>query len=489
MTNNYTVETKKILRDLKYELRGHLPEKIAGITDNSRDVKKGFAFIAVKGLKHDGHNFISDVIQKEPSLLIVEKFIDNVNVPQIKVKNTRSALSKIAANFYDNPSKKLKIIGVTGTNGKTTTIILLSNILRKAGYTAETIGTLGYTLKGENYKLGLTTPDSLQIQSILNRYIKNKIEYVVMEVSSHSLALHRVDSIKFDFVIFTNISQDHLDFHKTIEDYVKAKLKLFEMPNYNKYCLINIDDRFFKIFIKGSRGKVYTYSLYNSNADFKWSVSTTYNEGINGIIESGSDKITIKSALSGKFNLYNILAASSCARLIGLDKEIISSAILDVKNIPGRFQEFRIPGKPRIIIDYAHTPDAFENVLSSIINIKNKNGKLITVFGCGGNRDRKKRPKMAKIAEKYSDFCIVTNDNPRFENPDLIINDIMAGFKNKNLFTVIKDRKEAITHAIKISTDNDIIAILGKGHEDYQEINGVRSPFSDLEVVKNILKE
>jgi len=480
------VKTKDVLKNVFYTAKGNLPEYICGITNNSNTVKKGFIYVAIPGCRTDGHNFIGEAAKKGASIAIVERFVENIDIPQIKVENARKVLSKISANFYGHPSKKLNVIGVTGTNGKTSFVYILSKILLSAEKKTGTIGTLGFTILDKFYSTDLTTPESFQIHSIMYKFVENGIEYAIMEVSSHSLELNRVNDIDFDVGVFTNISHDHLDFHKTMDAYVRAKTKLFQLIPEKGFCLINLDDRFAERFMEATKCVTYTYSISDYNAHFYWEYVQEAEDGIKGIINAMGSKIHIESRLSGKFNLYNILCSCACAHLLGIKAKTILKGVESIERIPGRLEEFRAPGKPRIFVDFAHTPDAFENVLNALTHLRKDKGNLITVFGCGGNRDRRKRPKMAKTAEKYSSLCIVTNDNPRFEDPDEIIKDILSGFSNKANYIVIKDRKEAIEYAIREANENDIIAILGKGHENYQEIKGVKHPYSDIDVVKEL---
>jgi len=476
---------KDILNDIDYLSYSDLPSRINKISNNSRTVIPGDLFFAIRGIQADGHSFIPMAVEKGATAIVVEKYQKNIDVPQIVVPDSRAALSKAAANFYDNPSQKLKVVGITGTNGKTTTVYLLNAILKTAQISRGSIGTLGYSIQDNFYPLNLTTPDSLQLQEILARMVENNVSIVPMEVSAHALSLNRVDDIQFRGGVFTNISQDHLDFYETIENYVKAKIELFRKINKTGFRLSNIDADYSKLFNSIGNAELFTYSI-QSVSDYRWSKDVRYSHGISGTIQSKEVDIPIVSTLSGKYNLSNILAAVGTALQLGISPSDISAAIENISYIPGRLQEFRKNGFPRVFVDYAHTPDAIINVLTALKDIVPSNGKLVTVFGCGGNRDKTKRPKMAEAAASLSDFVIVTTDNPRFEEPEAIINDAIEGFTSESNYRQITDRREAIEFAVKNSSINDIIAILGKGHENYQEIKGVRHPFSDASVIKEL---
>jgi UDP-N-acetylmuramoyl-L-alanyl-D-glutamate--2,6-diaminopimelate ligase len=476
---------RDILENIDYRLYGELPTEISAISNNSKKITDGDLFFAIRGTQTDGHQYIPQAIQNGAIAIVTEKYQENINISQIVVPNSRSALSTAAANFYDNPSNKLTVVGITGTNGKTTTVYLLNAILQTAGIACGSIGTLGYSINDKFFPLNLTTPDSLQLQQILAKMVNEKVDVLVMEVSSHALSLNRVDDIQFAGGVFTNISQDHLDFYSTIDNYVDAKLKLFRKIPETGFRLSNIDDSYSDKFNATGNTPLFTYSIA-SQADYTWKSDIKYKTGIEGIITFRNISIPIKSSLSGYYNLSNILAASASAIQLGIQPSFISQAIASIDYIPGRLQEIRKQGFPRVFIDYAHTPDAIVNVLRALKDIVPSDGKLVTVFGCGGNRDKTKRPKMAEAAVSLSDSVIITTDNPRFEAPEAIIEDAVRGFnKNKNYIKII-DRKTAIQFAVENSSTKDIVVILGKGHENYQEINGVRHPFSDVKIVEEL---
>lgn len=481
-----TKQITKLLENIDFKLFGVLPDRIESIRNNSRDVRQGDLFFAIRGIQADGHDYIHQAVTNKAIAIVAEKYTENLSAPQIIVENSRAALSTVAANYYDHPSKHLKIIGVTGTNGKTTTVYLLNQIFKSANKSRGTIGTLGYSINDQFYALNLTTPDSIQIQEILANMVADGIELVAMEVSAHALSLNRVDDIEFYVGIFTNISQDHLDFYGDIENYMAAKKRLFEIIKPDGYRLSNLDDSYAPAFNTTGHSTLYTYGL-NQKADFNWNNDAEYQTGISGKILFSGDQIPIETKLSGRFNLSNILAATGGAICSGITANHITDALRKIQYIPGRLQEISRPGFPRVFVDYAHTPDAIVNVLTALRDIVPVDGKLITVFGCGGNRDKSKRPQMAKASASLSDIIIVTTDNPRNEEPEAIINDVIAGFESNQTYEKIIDRKLAIEFAVENARPNDIVAILGKGHEDYQEIKGIKHPFSDVLIVNELL--
>lgn len=483
-----TKHTRDILKGISYESKGTIPETISSIVSNSKNVVPGSLFFAIIGFQEDGHRFAKKAIENGSICLVVEKFLPGISAPQIKVNNTRIVLSRAASNFYNHPSDKLKVIGITGTNGKTTVTYLMNNILKTAGISRGTIGTLGYSIKDENFPTVLTTPDCLILQKILSDMVEKYVSHVIMEVSSHALSMNRIEGISFRSSVFTNISQDHLDFHLTMDNYVRAKTLLFKKTLSNGFTICNIDDNYADNFLSISKAQTYTYSI-KKDADFTWAPGVRFKSGIIGTVNHQDGQIRVQCPLSGEFNLYNILAAIATAIRIGIEPCLITEALSNTNYIPGRLQEISFPNKLRVFVDYAHTPGAILSALKVLKDLVPQNGKIITVFGCGGNRDRKKRKLMAQAVEKFSDFAVVTNDNPRFEDPEKIIGEIIPGFTKKMRYTVIENRKEAIIYAIEKASSNYIVAILGKGHEDYQEIKGIRYPFNDIQIIKEYLDD
>jgi UDP-N-acetylmuramyl-tripeptide synthetases len=446
---------------------------VEGIAYNSREVKENYVFFAIKGEKFDGHNFVYEAINNGAKAIVVEKKLD-VKINQVIVENSRVELSKISAKFYNYPSKNLFVIGITGTNGKTTTTYITYQALNILGYKTALLGTVINDLISRKEVPKLTTPESLDLQKYMFEIIKNEGEFLVMEVSSHSLALNRVDDIDFKIAGFTNLTIDHLDFHKTFENYREAKLKLFRVLNENAIGVINLDDENSSYFINACKGKVITYGFYK-NANIKGEI---IENSKNGLKIKVFDKIIENENFIGEFNAYNLLCSFSILNSIGFDIEKIIDALSQVKPPKGRLQKIK-----NVFIDYAHTPDALERVLKTLKSVYNK--KIILVFGAGGNRDQSKRPIMGKVSE-IADIIILTSDNPRDEEPIDIIRDIEKGINKAHIIEI--DRKKAIELAIYISNEDDVILIAGKGHETYQEIKGIKYHFDDEEVVKSFIQ-
>ena len=458
---------------------------ISYITHDSRKVKKGTLYIALKGYKNDGHDYIFDAIKKGAIAVIANGRAPITNkVPIIQVKNPRKAMSKIASNFFNKPSNSLKIIGITGTNGKTTTTQIINHILKNNKICSGSLGTLGFDTPSGIQSTNFTTPESIELQQILKIMKDGGVNYVPMEISSHAIEMNRIDHVNVKIAIFTNLGHDHLDFHGNIENYFLSKLKLFKRLNKKSTAIINADDKYFNRIKKTLKCQCLSFG-FSEKADLH---VVKYNFNLNGIqatLKYKKNIIKVETPLVGKFNLYNILASIICAFKIGVDVKGIEKALKTIRNIPGRFEKFILPKKQGYaIIDYAHSPDAYENIFQNIYKLKG-NKKITTIFGCGGERDKIKRPLMAKIVENYSQKIIVTNDNPRNENYNLIIEDIVSGFE-KNNYKIIKNRREAILDGLN-SADNSIVLILGKGIENYQIIKDEKIPHSDIAVVKEYI--
>ncbi|MGL4909677.1 MAG: UDP-N-acetylmuramoyl-L-alanyl-D-glutamate--2,6-diaminopimelate ligase [Cetobacterium sp.] len=433
---------------------------------DSRKIKQGDIFVALKGSLVDGHKYINTALEKGASAIIVSEEVELVgDASYFLVQNLREQLGKIASNFYDHPEKKLKVIGVTGTNGKTTTTYLIEQILGEEKVAR--IGTVEYKIGDEIIEAPNTTPESLDIIKMSKKAVDKGLEYLVMEVSSHGLTSGRVDMLDFDIAVFTNLTPEHLDYHKDMEDYFRAKKILFQKLKNKSNGIINIDDSYGKRIFEEFSGKSYSLDVA---ADLNL-----------------EDIKKLKPTLLGKFNMYNVLGAIGVARLLNIDENLIKERVQKIKSAPGRFETVCAGQDFKVIVDYAHTGDALENILQGVIEL-GESGKIITVFGCGGDRDKIKRPIMAKIAEKYSDIVIVTSDNPRTENPDDIISDIVKGFENKNYIVEI-DRKEAIKKAVLKAEKNDIILIAGKGHETYQILGTTKIHFDDREIAIEAIKD
>ncbi len=458
---------------------------ISGISFNSQKTKKGDLFVAVKGTNTDGHNYVFDAISKGAVAVLTDNNY-KTNLQKITVLNsedTSAALALIAKNFYNNPSEKLKLIALVGTNGKTTTATLLHRLILKFGHKAGLISTVKNYINENEIDAEYTTPDVLTFNKLLCQMLDAGCEYCIAEVSSHAIHQNRIKGLKFAGGIFTNITHDHLDYHKTFTEYLKVKKQFFDNLPENAFALVNIDDKNGKIILQNTKAKKYTYALKNF-ADFKGKIIEMH---FDGTLMSVND-IEFWSLLTGKFNAYNITAVYAASVLSGFESQEILQILSSMKPVKGRFDTLNINGITAII-DYAHTPDALENVLKTINEIKKTEQNLITLVGAGGNRDKSKRPLMAKIAVKKSDKVILTSDNPRDENPEDILSDMLKGVNNSDRKKAIKitDRKEAMRVAVLMAQKGDIILVAGKGHEDYQIIKGVKYHFDDKETMTEIL--
>ncbi len=451
-----------------------------GITDNSKEVQEGYIFVAIKGSQTDGHNFVEEALKRGAKWVLVEKDLNIQDSRIVKVEDTRRALGELAHAFYGEPSKKLKVIGITGTNGKTTTTHIIESVLNKGGIKTGLIGTIYYRFMDKVYQYeSRTTPNPILWHSTLKSMLEDGAQAVSAEVSSHALDQKRVWPTHFEIVGFTNLSHDHLDYHKTMEEYFKAKLRLFTEYNH-KHAIVNIDDPYGKRIYEELKGKAITYGR---EGDFKILDFSTNFDGSRLKVHYQGRVYNFYSNLVGDFQAYNLSAGILCGMLLGVDPQAIQEGIEKVY-VPGRFETYKGDGF-LVIVDYAHTPDALENVLKSVRKLCK--GKVITVFGAGGNRDRTKRPIMGRVAETLSDLVVITSDNPRDEEPIQIIRDILEGINDTSKVLVEEDRKRAIELAINMAKEGDVVLIAGKGHEDYQEIKGVKYPFRDSQVVKEAL--
>ena len=468
-------------------VKGNLDKEISGIQMDSRQIKEGDLFVAVKGTQTDGHAYIGKAIEKGATAVVCETLPETLSetVTYIQVNDSEDAVGRLATTFYGDPTSKLDLIGVTGTNGKTTIATLLYNMFRKFGYKAGLISTVCNYIDGEAIPTDHTTPDPITLNQLLGRMADEGCKYAFMEVSSHAVAQKRIGGLKFAGGIFTNLTRDHLDYHKTFENYLKAKKAFFDGLPKTAFALTNADDRNGLVMTQNTKAKVATYSL-RSLAVFKGKVLEDGFEGM--LLDINNREVNVQ--FIGRFNASNLLAVYSAACLLGKQPEDVLLLLSTLRPVSGRFDSLRSTKGYTAIVDYAHTPDALTNVLNTIHEVLNGRGKVITVVGAGGNRDKGKRPIMAQEAVRLSDRVIITSDNPRFEEPQDIINDMLAGLKSNDMNKVlsITDRKEAIRTACMLAQAGDVILVAGKGHENYQDIKGVKHHFDDKEVLSEIFK-
>ena len=467
------------------EIIGKQNPEVSEIVFDSRKAVENLLYVAIKGTVSDGHSFINAAIEKGAKIVVCEDLPETLNneITFIKVKNSSKVLGQLASNFYGNPSEKLNLIGITGTNGKTSATTLLFHIFKNLGFQSALISTVEYRIADEIIPSTHTTPDVLTLNKILAKAVETGCEYAFMEVSSHGIDQNRTEGLHFKIAGFTNITHDHLDYHKTFDAYLKTKKRFFDELNPEAIAITNIDDKNGNVMLQNTKAQKKTYAL-KTMADYHGRILEA---DFNGMLLNFNGK-EFWSTLTGKFNVYNLLLAFAVTIECGFHEEDVLKAISNLKRVKGRFETLKSEGGIFFVVDYAHTPDALENILDSINEIRTKNERLITVFGCGGDRDHAKRPEMGKIATRKSTLAIITSDNPRTENPAEIIKEIEAGVEPQNYskYTSIPDRKDAIKMAIKFAEPKDIILVAGKGHEDYQEINGVKHHFDDKEVIMEL---
>ena len=489
------MELTQLLNSLHViQVTGEVQRKdVADIVYDSRKVQKNSVFVAIKGYKTDGHKFLQDAINKGAVAVVVEdddsipdELIMHSKIAKLVVNNSRIALAELSKGFYKDPTSKLKLVGITGTNGKTTSTFILKNILQSSGYKTGLVGTIANYIGDVKADSKLTTPES----NDLNRFFYDMIEagcsHAIMEVSSHSLVLNRVFGLDFSAAIFSNITSDHLDFHQTFDEYLNAKKILFDGLGSNSFAIINSDDSNSNKMIKDCKAKIVTYGIAD-NSDYQIKNINYDLNGTDFTITNLNVDYKIHTTLIGTFNAYNAASAFATAHSLGIDANKIVESIKSSPQVPGRFEVLGNRNK-KVIVDYSHTADSLEKALQAIREIVKDKNQVVAVFGCGGDRDKTKRPIMGKIASDLSDKVFVTSDNPRTENPYDIIKDILKGI-SKNNYEIEENREEAIKNAIQRSDDNAVILIAGKGHENYQEINGVRNHFSDQEIALKYLAE
>jgi UDP-N-acetylmuramoyl-L-alanyl-D-glutamate--2,6-diaminopimelate ligase len=481
----------KLLKDILYgtpllDVVGSTNVAVASLAFDSRKVEKESLFVAIKGTESDGHDYIDMAIEKGARSVVCEKIPEEQHekVTYMQVRDSHETLGKLSSNFYDNPSEKLKIIAVTGTNGKTTTATLLYSLFQALDHKSGLLSTVNIRIGKETVAATHTTPDPISINIHLKKMVEAGCKYCFMEASSHGLAQKRTAGLKITGAVFTNISHDHLDYHKTFDDYILAKKLLFDGLSADAFALVNADDRHGFTMLHHTKAKTYSFALKN-DADFKTRILEHQLDGM--LLKMGTHELWTK--LIGTFNAYNILAIYAVALLLKQDELQVVTAISNLKSVEGRFEYIKSPEGTTAIIDYAHTPDALKNVLQTIKTIRGGANQVITVVGCGGNRDKSTRPEMAKIATNLSDRVVLTSDNPRHEDPDAIINDMEAGVEVhlKNRYISITNREQAIKTAVQLSTPGDIILIAGKGHEKYQDVAGEKKPFDDFAMAQQYL--
>lgn len=482
----------KLIREILYKVEinsvvGNTSVSIEKVEFDSRLVTKGDMYVAINGVNVDGHDFINQAIVNGAVCIVCENLPKEIadEVVYISVPNSRDALAFISSNYFDNPSAKLNLIGITGTNGKTTISTLLFELYKNIGIKSGLLSTVKIVIDDEVFPANQTTPDSLSINKYLNEMVCNEVRYCFMEVSSHGIDQSRIKGLNFKGGVYTNLTHDHLDYHKSFESYRDVKKQFFDALGKDSFAIINNDDRNGLFMLQNTKAAKLTYSL-NSMSDFKAKILESSFDGM--LLKINKSEIWCK--LMGRFNAYNMLAVYSAASTLGLPDDELLMGISNLEAVEGRFQFYR-KNKIIAIVDYAHTPDALENILNSINEIKSVDNNLITVVGCGGNRDRSKRPIMGNIATALSSKVIFTSDNPRNEDPELIIEEMKKGVKSfhSNKSISITNRKEAIKAACQFAQSNDIILVAGKGHETYQEISGVRTDFDDFDIIKNLLNQ
>ncbi|MFI3286622.1 MAG: UDP-N-acetylmuramoyl-L-alanyl-D-glutamate--2,6-diaminopimelate ligase [Rikenellaceae bacterium] len=476
---------KDLLKDIEYsKLIGSASCQVEALTCDSRQVHQGSCFFALKGTQSDGHQFIDKATTLGAAAIVCQKLPQqlNPNVSYVVVANSHKTMGQMAAAFYGHPSRSLNLIGITGTNGKTTTATLLYDLFRSVGYRVGLISTVSYCIDSEVRTSTHTTPDSISLQSMLAEMVEAGCDYCFMEVSSHAVVQERIAGARFVGALFSNITHDHLDYHHTFAEYIKAKKGLFDSLTKEAFALTNIDDRNGEIMLQNCKAGRYSYSL-RSMADFRCKITEMHLDSM--LLKLDGEEIWVGS--TGRFNAYNTLAIYSTARLLGLSKSETMVAISSLKAVCGRFETMQLPSGVTAIVDYAHTPDALQSVISTIEEIIAPEQQLIVVCGCGGDRDRTKRPEMAQIASSHSSLSIFTSDNPRSEDPQTIIDEMVAGVTDRTArYLTIIDRREAIRTALMFAKRGDVVLVAGKGHEKYQIVGDKRLDFDDHQVIKEM---
>ncbi len=479
----------QLLRDVPgiAETRGNLETDVATLSINSREKAKRGLFFCIPGAKYDAHDFAPQAIENGCVALVVSHFLDGVDVPQVRAENVRSAMAYIASAFYGHPAKQLRLIGVSGTKGKTTTSYLVKAIMEAAGYKTGLIGTTGNMIGSEHLKSNLTTPDPIDLHQCFRQMVDAGVQAVSMEVSAHAIDMHRLDGLTFEAACYTNLSQDHLDYFQTMERYFETK-KSFFMHGQVLNAALNADEDTSTRILDDIKIPYLTFGI-SANADlFARDIEISEN-GVNFKIQlRGVEEMEVHMQMTGMFNVYNALAAASLAMIVGVDKEHIREGLANVHAVPGRIEMLDTGTPYKVILDYSHSPDALENILSTVRMFTKK--RVIVLFGCGGDRDHGKRPLMGEIGGRLADYSILTSDNPRTEDPEAILEAIEEGMKlTSGKYTIIENRREAIRYALKMGREGDVIILAGKGHETYQDVMGVKRPFDEKLVVNELLAE
>lgn len=483
------MKLKDLLSDIEVvDIAGDVEMDVKGIDSDSRKCEDGFLFIAIKGVQVDGHNYIQNALDQGAKAVVYSEKIDTSvqGITYVKVEDSLGAAGKIASHWYGNPSDKLVLVGVTGTNGKTTTATLLYQMFRKLGHKAGLLSTVANYVNDTEYHATHTTPDPISLNLMLAKMVGEGCEYAFMEVSSHAIHQKRISGLSFNGGIFTNLTQDHLDYHKTMEEYLKAKKAFFDNLPSSAFALTNIDDKNGMVMLQNTKAAKHTYSV-KALADFKGKIIEKHFDGTSISINDRE----LEVQFVGVFNVYNLLAVYGTTILLGQDPEQVLLILSRLKSVSGRFETIRSPKGYTAIVDYAHTPDAITNVLTAIHDVLNGKGRVITVVGCGGNRDKTKRPIMAQESVRLSNQVILTSDNPRFEEPEMIIHDMEDGLTEDQLASTLSivNREQAIKTACALAKSGDVILIAGKGHEDYQDVKGVKHHFDDREIVRSIFSK
>lgn len=480
----------KTLQELLYKVQllatdGHTDKPVSGIAFDSRSVAEGNVFVATVGTQVDGHQYINKAIEKGATAIVCQTLPETrtEGITYVQVRNSEQALGLMASRFYDNPSAKMKVVGITGTNGKTTTVTLLYRLFRALGYNVGLLSTVQNEINGEVIPSTHTTPDAVQLNALMAEMVRRGCTHCFMEASSHAIVQHRIAGIQFAGAAFSNITHDHLDYHQTFDNYIKAKKQLFDELPAQAFALVNIDDKRGRVMVQNTKANIKTYSL-QTMADFRARLISNSLHGLH--LEINQQEVWFQ--LIGNFNAYNLLAVYGVAVSLGEDSDEVLRVLSSLPSAVGRFDRIVSANGITAIVDYAHTPDALQNVLETIAELRTGNEKVITIVGCGGNRDKTKRPIMAGVACQFSDHVILTSDNPRDEEPEDILAQMQAGVTPSNFrkTQTIIDREEAIRKACAMAAPHDIVLVAGKGHETYQEIKGVKYPFDDKKIIEAI---